>query len=578
VPSSIFLDFYLPNATTWFYLSALLAVALFYQFHRLLSLRNWDLVTIFMLVPGLLLLQEAAAASTKTDRFWIGYLWLLVGTWYYFARCMLDLALVRRPALHPNLNLPGLAWLTGTLFICLGGVALRPETEPEPQVGRGSTVLDESQKRVVDLVTQTTGLGGQVPALDGRGTKYWVERGFAGACHLGVVVALILIGIWHFQDARAGMAAATLYLLLPYVAFHVTQIHHVWPTALLLWAIVFYRRPIVAGALVGAAVGSLFFPAVTLPVWASFYWKRGARRFLGAVVVTAGVSLILTVLLLWWDGRLGVIWATLSQPDWVPWRQPQPESFWHGLHWAYRIPVFIIYVFFVAATAFWPAPKNLAHLLALLAAVLLGIQFWYGDRGGVYVLWYLPILLLVVFRPNLSDRRPPIPESDDDFVLWAGRAVRRFVQRFTQRPEPVARAVVTAFLLAAPVTFGFSAPVKPSLKESAAARLAGVWELRSDDGRSGRLILNPDGRLAAASTASDRPLPDYEGHWFLLDEAGNRFVLEFGRKKGGLDSYQVTLVLTCPDAFTLVETIKNGVPTWDQHRFVRTAQSVPNPP
>src|SRR5215207_9356024 len=52
VPRSIFLDFNLPNATTWFYLSLLLAVALFYQFHRLLSLRNWDLVTLFMLVPG----------------------------------------------------------------------------------------------------------------------------------------------------------------------------------------------------------------------------------------------------------------------------------------------------------------------------------------------------------------------------------------------------------------------------------------------------------------------------------------------------------------------------------------------
>ncbi len=439
VRSSVFLDFYLPNATTWFYLSALLAVALFYQFHRLLSLRNWDLVTLFMLVPGLLLLQEASRAKADADRMWIGYLWLLVGSWYYFARCMLDLALVRRPALHPNLNLPGLAWLTGTLFICLGGVALRPDTEPEPQVGRGSAVLDEGQRRVADLVTQTAGLypGAPTAALAGRGTNFWVERGFAGACHLAIVVALILIGVWHFQDTSAGMAAATLYLLLPYIAFYVTQIHHVWPTALLLWAVVFYRRPVVAGALVGAATGSLFFPAVTLPVWASFYWQRGARRFLGAVVVTAGFSLLLTVILLWWDGRFGLVWQTISQPDWLPWRAPQAESFWAGVHWAYRIPVFIVYVFFVAATAFWPAPKNLAHLLALLAAVLLGIQFWYGDRGGVYVLWYLPILLLVVFRPNLSDRRPPIPESDDDFVLRSFRGVRRLVNRFTQRPQAV---------------------------------------------------------------------------------------------------------------------------------------------
>jgi hypothetical protein len=397
-----------------------------------------------MLVPGLLILKEAVGTKNDADRIFVGYLWLLVGTWYYFVRCMVDLALVRRPALHPNLNLAGLAWLTGTLFIGLGSLAMRRTAEPEPQVGRGSIALEEAQRRTADLMTQAAAsnpLGASW--IDGRDTQFWVERGLVGVCHLAVVVALILIGVWHFQDARAGMAAATLYLLLPYIAFFVTQIHHVLPTALLLWAVVFYRRPVVAGALVGAATGSLFFPAVTLPVWTSFYWKRGARRFLGAVAVTAGISLILTVMLLWWDGRLDVVWRTLSQPDWLPWRYPergagvQVESFWTGFHWAYRIPVFIVYVFFVAATAFWPSPKNLAHLLALLTAVLLGIQFWYGDNGGVYVLWYLPIFLLVVFRPNLSDRIPPIPESDDDFVVRTARMTRRIVNRVMRRPQPI---------------------------------------------------------------------------------------------------------------------------------------------
>jgi hypothetical protein len=447
VPASIFLDFNLPNGTTWFYLSALLAIAIFFQFHRLLSLRNLDLITLFMLVPGLLLLQEAQnnpvpIREGQTDpRIWIGYLWLLVGSWYFFARCMVDLALVRRPALNPNLNRAGLAWMIGMLFVCLGGVALRKPAESDSQVGKTSAVLDAGQRGVADLVTHTA--GGDLLAIfheDGRNTQFWVQRGFVGACHLAVVVALILIGIYHFQDASAGMAAATLYLLLPYIAFHVTQIHHVWPTALLLWAIVAYRRPVVAGALVGAATGSLFFPAVTLPVWISFYWQRGTRRFLGAVAVTAGISLALTVALLLWNGQLSTVTRqTLGQPDWLPWRVTKAESFWTGVGWAYRIPVFTVYVFFVAATAFWPSPKNLAHLLSLLAAVLLGIQFWYGDRGGVYILWYLPILLLVMFRPNLSDRRPPIPESEDDFVVRGVRVVRRLANRFMQRPAPVAR-------------------------------------------------------------------------------------------------------------------------------------------
>jgi hypothetical protein len=441
VPVSIFLDFNLPNATTWFYLSALLAVALFFKFHRLLSLRNWDLVSLFLLVPGLLLLQEeyarAAAAGAKpaAGQLWPGYLWLLAGSVYFFVRCLADLALVRRPALAPNLDLAGLAWLTGALFVCLGGVAVRKPAEAEPPVGKGSAVLEEGQRRVAEIATQVAG-----EPIDGRGTRFWVERALAGACHLAVVVALLVIGVRHFQDAGAGMAAATLYLLLPYIAFHITQIHHVLPAALLLWAVACYRRPTFAGGLVGLAAGGFFFPALTLPVWLSFYWRRGARRFAGAFAATAVLSLALTVLLLWLDGQLAAsLRQTFTQSDWQPWRVPQAEGFWTGVHWAYRIPVFIGYAFFVLATAFWPAPKNLAHLLALLAAVLIGVQLWFADHGGVYVLWYLPLLLLLVFRPNLSDRRPPVPEDEEDFVVHTVRALRRLAARLLHPPQPMAR-------------------------------------------------------------------------------------------------------------------------------------------
>src|SRR4029077_12662592 len=56
---SIFQQFNLPNGTTWFYFSFLLAVALFFKFSRVLSVRNWDVVTVFLLVPGFLLLLQA---------------------------------------------------------------------------------------------------------------------------------------------------------------------------------------------------------------------------------------------------------------------------------------------------------------------------------------------------------------------------------------------------------------------------------------------------------------------------------------------------------------------------------------
>ena len=59
--ASIFFDINLPNAATWFYFSLILTVALFFQFTRLLSLRNLDLITLFLLARGFLVLQEAHA-------------------------------------------------------------------------------------------------------------------------------------------------------------------------------------------------------------------------------------------------------------------------------------------------------------------------------------------------------------------------------------------------------------------------------------------------------------------------------------------------------------------------------------
>jgi hypothetical protein len=444
-PGSVFLDFNLPNKTTWFYFSLLLAVALFFKFSRVLSMRNWDVLTLFLLVPGLLLLQEARSRPAPTDSasnnastadgtaspapaqpsrlMWFGYLWLLSGSAYFLVRCLVDLALVRRPALTPNLNFSGLAWLGGALFVCLVAVAFRPPAHRE-QLGKGSPALDEAQRRAADKVSREAGLGDEArPEV-----RFWVERGLAVLCHLAVVAALVFIGWRHFQDLHAGTAAATFYLLLPYTAYHVSQVHHVWPMAFLLWAVAAYRLPALAGLFLGLAAGTFYFPALTVPVWLSFYWRRGFGRFAVCFLVAVGLSLAATCLL-----------SPLDLPDWQPWKVPAGDSFWTGVHWAYRIPVFVAYLAFVATTAFWPSPKNLAHVLALSAAVLIGVQFWYADEGGVYVLWYLPLLLLLVFRPNLSDRQPVAIQAETDWLVRLRRTFSRAAVWLVRQPEGLAR-------------------------------------------------------------------------------------------------------------------------------------------
>ncbi|HKI30419.1 MAG TPA: hypothetical protein VKA46_00910 [Gemmataceae bacterium] len=425
----IFLDFNLPNATTWFYLSALLAVALFFKFSRFLSVRNWDVVALFLLVPGLLLLREPGGEP-------LAYVWLFAGSAYFLGRCLLDLTLVQRPALAPNLTLGGLAWLAGALFICLVAVAVTRRSDNDADgPGKDPDLTKAAANRAADLVdAQVQANNG--PAFDAR---LWVRRSLAILCHLAIFAGLVVVGRRHFHDLHGGMAAGTFYLLLPYTAFHVDQWHYVWPMALVVWAVVFYRKPALAGLLLGLAAGTVYFPLLILPVWGSFYRGRGTGRFFGSFALALGLCLAATGLILWYDNALAHSLQSLrTLPAWQPWLPPRgTRGFWTGMEWAwaYRMPVFVACMALTVTTAFWPSPKNLAHVLALSAAALIGVQFWYADQGGVYVLWYLPLLLLIVFRPNLSDHRPLPINPENDWLFRLGRLALRVAARVVRLPE-----------------------------------------------------------------------------------------------------------------------------------------------
>jgi hypothetical protein len=461
--ASVFLDFNLPNATTWFYFSFLLAVALFFKFARLLSIRNWDVVTLFLLVPGFLVIESSrlrpaptadhpavqaaslvgqayapnapVSAAGRVSAFlrhphpaweaarwrWLGYLWLLCGSAYFFGRCLFDLVLVQRPALAPNLTFGGLAWLAGALLICLTAVAFRQPDRGPP---------------AVENITATATSVPLVVARQWAEPPGWALRLAAVLCHVAVVAGLLVVGGRHFGDGGSGMAAATLYLMLPYTGMYVSQLAHAWPVALVVWAVAAYRRPTLAGALLGLASATAVFPALVLPAWIGFYWKRGAGRFLAAFVLAAAACLGTVGYALWTEGALdATLHEVLVQTAWQPWKTPVTEGFWTGIHAAYRIPVFVAYLAFVLASAVWPAPKNLAHLLALSAAALVGIQLWYADQGGTYVLWYLPLLLLLVFRPNLHDHRAPVLDPDNDWLLRGRRGLVRFFRWVARVPE-----------------------------------------------------------------------------------------------------------------------------------------------
>jgi hypothetical protein len=312
-------------------------------------------------------------------------------------------------------------------------VAIRNSDQP---VGPKSAAFDVLEKRSTQTVGQVQQLAGK-DRPDEETVGFWVAKTTALLCHLAVVAGLVMIGAMHFQSTTSGMAAATLYLLLPYTARYIGQADHVLPAALVVWAVYCYRRPTLSGALLGVAAGSFFFPALIAPVWLSFYRQNGARRFLVSFVLAATASLTIAGLFLWWSDQLAeTLKLTFSLTDWQPWKRSNLPSIWQGVHAAYRLPIFILHLAFVIATVFWPSPKNLSHLISLSAAVLIGIQFWYADQGGVYVLWYLPLLVLMIFRPNLSDRFPPPLSSVPPWPIRLFRRLLEWVLRRIQPPEP----------------------------------------------------------------------------------------------------------------------------------------------
>jgi hypothetical protein len=373
-------------------------------------------------LPGLLLLLESDL-SNLDSRSRIGFAWLVAASVLLMLRCLFDLTLVRRPALAPNLSAGGLAWLACALFGSLMAVAVR---QPQEEGDKGDKNPPPLTRRVQDEGESIV----QAP-----NARLWVARTLAVACHLAVVVGLVVVGWRHFQDAHAGMAVATFYLLLPYTFLFLPHSnvldghwYDVWPTALLVWAVAAYRRPTLSGLLLGLAAGSVYFPLLLFPLWLSFYWRAGRGRFAAAFLVGVGLTLAWLGALAWFRGE--GLWAVLPMTgrEWLPWLPPPRDttSLWAGVGWMYRLPVFVAYLGLVLASAFWPGPRTLSHLIALSAALLIGTQLWYADLGGTRLLWYLPLLLLLAFRPNLSTALAPPINPETDWLVRVRRTARRF--------------------------------------------------------------------------------------------------------------------------------------------------------
>jgi len=426
------------NPTSWAYLSSLLMLALYFKFNRIWSVRNIDLFLLIFLAPGLLLVQWAAEnegiKANAVNIEYFGFLWLFVTQGVLLGRLLLDSAMVRRPLLEPNLNAVGLLFLGGSLlfFLMANVVTGKPSASDLSPARRAEVVrAEEGESEGADeqydsfatdgpgywllyrqpriLTQQLIGAGEpnaqETPAeRDQKELKIReaTARVMAILSHVMIVVGMIVIGHWHFESIVAGIAAATMYLMLPYTALWTGDVVHALPASLLVWAVVLYRRPFLAGMMIGLASGTIYFPVFLLPLWCSFYWFRGLKRFLTGVLLMIAVLVITMAVtatstdqfvkdLLRMFGLRVPVTTNLS-------------GIWQTWSPVYRFPVLAAFVALSFGFSIWPTQKNLGTLISCSAAIMLAVQFWHPYDGGIYIAWFLPLLLLTIFRPNLEDR------------------------------------------------------------------------------------------------------------------------------------------------------------------------------
>ena len=423
------------DPTSWAYLSSLLVLALYFKFSRFWSVRNLDLTILILLAPGLLLVQYGMDQRFPTDATrlveHIGYIGLFAVNGCLLVRLLLDAAMVRRPLLEPNLSVGGLAFLGISLYLFLMGNIITGTPGATDVAGsqRADQLqnLESSQAELTTLKTHGPGfpliyllphistqslLGKQAqdiervpdtPVFSVRKVNVVTAQVMAILSQLAIVLGMMLIGLRHFDSVRAGIAAATLYLLLPYTAMWTGSVTHALPAALLLWAVLLYRRPLLSGAMLGLAFGTIYYPVFLLPLWISFYWQKGAARFL---LGFAAMVAILVFTLAFTSSNLQMFLACLQQMFNVQF--PIAEDLrgaWQFWNVVYRYPIIAAFIGLSISFVIWPAQKNLATLISSSAALMLGTQFWHAHTGGgVALAWYLPLLLLTVFRPNLEDR------------------------------------------------------------------------------------------------------------------------------------------------------------------------------
>jgi len=410
----------------WLMVSLLVLMTLFFKFSRVISLRNLDLFLLFALAPGMMILVEGSGRESNS---FVAYCSLLAGSLLWLFRCLSDVGLGRRPLLEPNLNAAGLAFFgTGILILLIAETVslpvragegrnpaetgLKPTEKQTAEASKNIAVkpLEDMSKAMIEATPMPFQLRSNPPQVI-------LSRILATISHLTIVICLIVIGWRHFLRPITGLSAAVAYVVLPYTRIALVDSGQAIPAALITAAIALYKKPWITGMLIGLAAGWMPACLGIIPIWIGFYRGRKRWRF-----TLAGLSLVLVSALIGIDLPDFATWVralgarSLSETGLLFDRElPASSSLWTGVDPSYRLPIVVAYLLMAIGAFFWPIEKNLGELISMSAAMLIASQFWYLEKGGTLILLYLPLILLMMFRPNLQPKQ----------IAWRAQFMRK---------------------------------------------------------------------------------------------------------------------------------------------------------
>ena len=210
------------------------------------------------------------------------------------------------------------------------------------------------------------------------------------------------------EGTRLGIALAYALGGFPYTAYALqANTNDALLAALLCFALVALASPPGRGALLALAGAAKLVPFVLTPLFLTGTGERSPRRLLAFAAAFSAVLLFLVVPFLFEVGPAQVYERTFA----AQFERKSPFSLWSSvpsLEWAQTV-VQIGTVVLAFVVAFVPARRDVLGVAALGAAVLIAFELSLSHWFYLYIVWFLPFVLVALFGAHREPRQTVNP-------------------------------------------------------------------------------------------------------------------------------------------------------------------------